>query len=216
MPDAQGALTPEQRAVARRYGRQIGIAAAALSLLAALVSVSAAATNRQDILTVQRALIDLSHQGDAQVFPPLATLAPMFFATYLANALTFLLTLGLCVYAGNVAASQHRHADAGSVAGAWVVLIGGGAWLLITALFAVFTQLDGTFAWFFATLATVLVSSPSNAAQASVAQPGPLFVLLHLVIVLIQNGLGFGFAVGVGSLAGRRGVTMRRRGPRNG
>jgi hypothetical protein len=90
-----------------------------------------------------------------------------------------------------------------------VVLIGGGAWLLVTALFTLFTQLDGTFAWFFATLATVLVSSPSNAAQASVAQPGLLFVLLHLVIVLIQNGLGFGFAIGAGSLAGRRGVTAR-------
>ncbi|MGH2487375.1 MAG: hypothetical protein ACRDHE_15310 [Ktedonobacterales bacterium] len=216
MPDAQGALTPEQRAVARRYGRQIGIAAAALSLLAALVSVSAAATNRQDILTVQRALIDLANQGDAQVIPPLATLAPMFFATYLANALTFLLTLGLCIYAGNVTASRHRNADAGSVAGAWVVLIGGGAWLLVTTLLALFTQLDGTFAWFFATLGAVFLSSSSSAAQASVAQPGPLFVLLHLVIVLVQNGLGFGFAVGVGSLMGRRGVTTRRREPRNG
>lgn len=215
MPDPQGALTPEQRAVARRYGRQIGVAAAALSLLAALVSISGASTNQANILTVQRALIDLSNQGDAQVFSALAALAPMFFATYLANILTFLLTLGLCVYAGNVVASRHRNPDAGSVAGAWVVLIGGGAWLLVTTLLALFTQLDGTFAWFLATLAAVLVSSSGSAAHASVAQPGPLFVLLHLVIVLIQNGLGFGFAVGVGSLAGRRGVTGRRE-PANG
>ena len=207
MPESRSPLSAEQRAVARFYGRQLGIAAAALSLIAALVSISAASNNWQEIITVQRALIDLANQGDALLIPPLLALAPMLFVTYLVEVLTFLATLALCHYAGRVAAGFHRDADMGSVAGAWVVLVGGGVWLTITAFFTLFTQLDGTFAWFFATIADVLLSSSSSAVHVYVSNPDGGFIALHLLILLIQNGLGMGFAVGVGSLIGRRGAS---------
>ena len=216
MLEQSGFLTPEQRAIARRYGRQLGVAAAALSLVAAIVSVSGASSDWQQIITVQRALIDLANQGDALLIPPLLTLAPMLIATYLIELATFAATLALCRYAGQLAGHAHHDGDMGSIAGAWVVLIGGGVWFLVTMVFALFTQLDGTFAWFLATIANVLLASSAGAVHAYVSQPDGAFIALHTLALLIQNGLGFGFAVGVGSLVGRRGATGGPRAGRSG
>lgn len=211
MFEQRGFLTPEQRSVARRYGRQLGVGAAALSLVAAIVSISAASSNQQQIITVQRALIDLANQGDALLIPPLLTLAPMLIVTYLMELITFAGALVLCRYAGHLAGRVHRDGDMGSIAGAWVILIGGGVWLLVTLVFALFTHLDGTFAWFLATIVELLVANSAGAVHASVSHPDGGFIALHLLILLIQNGLGFGFAVGLGSLVGRGGALRAAR-----
>lgn len=215
MPEQQGTLTPEQRAVARRIGRQLGAGAAALSLVAAVASLSGASSNWQQVITVQRALIDLANQGDALLIPPLLTLAPMLIVTYLVELLTFAATLGMCYYAGQLAGRIHRDGDMGSVAGSWVMLTGGGAWLLVTLVFGLFTQLDGTFAWFLATIVEVLLANSAGAVHAYVSRPDASFIALHTLILLIQNGLGFGFAVGLSSLVGRRGATHGTRAGRS-
>lgn len=212
MLEQGGFLTPEQRAVARHVGRELGVAAAALSLIAAVVSISGASSDWQQIITVQRALIDLANQGDALLIPPLLTLAPMLIVTSLVELATFAGTLALCRYAGQLAGRTHRDGDMGSIAGAWVVLIGGGAWLIVTLVFGLFTQLDGTLAWFLATIANVLLANSAGAVHAYVSQPDGVFIALHTLALLIQNGLGFGFAVGLGSLVGRRGATNQARG----
>lgn len=214
MAEPRGGLTPAQRAVARRIGRQLGVAAAVFALLAAFISGSSSDANWQGTLTVQRALVDLAGNGGALLVPPLLALAPMLLSTYLAELLTFLVALALCQYAGRLAAETHRDGDMGSVAGAWVMLISGAIWLVITIVLALFTQLDGTFAWFLATIAELLISNSVSAAHVYVSAPDAGFVALHTLALLIQNGLGFGFALGAGSLAGRRGATRPPRAAR--
>ena len=92
------------RREARRLGQTLVIASGLLALTQVVVVSSGAAFNEAAVLTMQHALADLSEGGGALLTPAFNLLLRFWVVAYGVAFCSFLMTLGLCWYAGRVSA----------------------------------------------------------------------------------------------------------------
>jgi hypothetical protein len=200
------------RREARRLGQTLGIASGLLALTQVVVVSSGAAFNEAAVLTMQHALADLSEGGGALLTPAFNLLLRFWVVAYGVAFCSFLMTLGLCWYAGRVSAQVTRQRNVGATAGYWVMLVGGLVWIAGSVLAALVLHADSTISWLLATIAYTLITPPQSAPVVSiyVTHPSTLFQALQLVILLFQQVIGLALALGGGALAGRIGAQSVR------
>jgi len=183
-----------EAAVARYYGRMLGMLAGLFALLQALISISSARANIFLMRAVQQVITNIT-DGIAQTpLNLLADLVPTLIATYASMVITGVIMLGFAFYAGRVTAQELGH-HTGASAGFWVALVSGAIWLGISALGAIVLRADGT-------LSGVLTSGVSDRLFPQI------FWLMLQELPLALLGLGFG------ALAGLIGAHTARIAPR--
>ena len=207
-------MTPAR--AARRYDAALGLAAGLIALAQAAIAGSVASSSQASVLSMQQALVSASGTSFGPFVGPLVALFAFF---YLTAGLTLLIALGICWYAGRVAALLTGGSRAGGSAGFRVSLLASAIWSIGTLVIAVVFHADASLAWLVATLALV-ITAPSGRALAgvSVTQPGGAFVAIQVVALLVQVLVGAGIALALGTLAGRIGGSsgLRRRGAASG
>jgi hypothetical protein len=130
-------------AIARYYGRNLGMIAGLFAFLQVLVSVSSARANILLMRATQDVITNITNNIVQTPLNLLADLVPTLVATYAAMLISGVIMLGFAFYAGRVTAQEvGRHT--GALAGFWVALISGAIWLAISLLGAVFLRADGT------------------------------------------------------------------------
>jgi hypothetical protein len=199
------------RREARRLGQTLGIASGLLALTQVVVVSSGATFNEAAVLTMQHALADLSEGGGALLTPAFNLLLRFWVVAYGVAFCSFLMTLGLCWYAGRVSAQVTRQRSVGATAGYWAMLVGGLVWIAGSVLAALVLHADSTISWLLATIAYTLVT-PQSAPVVGiyVTHPSTLFQALQLVILLFQQVIGLAVALGCGALLGRIGAQSVR------
>src|SRR5690348_13383962 len=124
-------------AIARYYGRNLGMIAGLFAFLQVLVSVSSARANILLMRATQDVITNITNNIGQTPLTLLADLVSTLVATYAAMLISGVIMLGFAFYAGRVTAQEvGRHT--GALAGFWVALISGAIWLAISLLGAVF------------------------------------------------------------------------------
>lgn len=202
---SQAAKTEQQ--LAREYGQAVGLGAAVFVLAQVFVAAFAAHANQSSVYTLERSLVSLLSGGGAIIDPAFARLVPMFVATYLAALIAFAGGLVLCWQAGRLAAVAAGSSRVGTVAGRRVMLVASAVWLPLSLLVYVVFQLDGTFSWLVGTLGAAVgfPSAPASGIAYS-AQPTPVYIVVQVTTLLIQNLIGALIAFALGGVAGRLGA----------
>ncbi|HEV2461204.1 MAG TPA: hypothetical protein VGS80_22870 [Ktedonobacterales bacterium] len=203
-------MTPAR--AARRYDTALGLAAGLVALAQAAIAGSVALSTQASVLSLQQALVPV---GGTNFGPFIGALAVLFAFFYLTAGLSYLVVLGICWYAGRVAALLTGDRRAGGAAGLHVSMLASAIWTLGTLIIAVVFHADGSFAWLIATLA-LFIATPAGRAPVgvSVIQPGGAFLAIQVIALLLQALVGAGIALAFGMLAGRIGASsgLRRRG----
>lgn len=170
-------------AIARYYGRNLGMIAGLFAFLQVLVSISSARANLLLMRATQDVITNITNNIVQTPLNLLADLVPTLVATYAAMLITGVIMLGFAFRAGRVTAQEiGRHS--GASAGFWVALISGTIWLVISLLGAVILRADGT-------ISGVLTSGASDRLIPQV------FWLLIQEAPLALLGLGFGALAGL-------------------
>ena len=197
---------------ARRYATALGLAAGLVALAQAAIAGSVALSTQASVLAVQQALVSATGTDFGPFIGPLVALFAFF---YLTAVLTFLPALGICWYAGRVAALLTGDRRAGGAAGLRVTVLASIIWTIGTLISAVGFHADGSLAWLIATLALVIPARPGSVPTGVfVTQPGGAFVAIQVLALLMPALVGAGIALALGMLAGRIGAGsgMRQRG----
>jgi len=171
------------RAIARYYGRNVGMIAGLFAFLQVLVSVSSARANLLLMRATQDVITNITNNIVQTPLNLLSDLVPTLVATYTSMIITGVIMLGFAFYAGRITAEEiGRHS--GALSGFWVALISGAIWLVVSLLGAVILRADGT-------ISGVLTSGADDR------------LVPQLVWLLIQElplallGLGFGALAGL-------------------
>ena len=203
-------MTPAR--AARHYDTALGLAAGLVALAQAAIAGSVALSTQASVLSLQQALVPV---GGTNFGPFIGALAVLFAFFYLTAGLSYLFALGICWYAGRVAALLTGDRRAGGAAGLHVSMLASAIWTIGTLVIAVVFHADGSLAWLFATLALVIAAPAGRVpVGVSVIQPGGAFLAIQVFALLLQALVGAGIALAFGMLAGRIGATshLRRRG----
>jgi hypothetical protein len=130
-------------AIARYYGRNLGMIAGLFAFLQVLVSVSSARANLLLMRATQDVITNITNNIVQSPLNLLSDLAPTLIATYTAMFITGVIMLGFAFYAGRITAEEiGRHS--GALAGFWVALISGTIWIVVSLLGAIILRADGT------------------------------------------------------------------------
>jgi hypothetical protein len=170
-------------AIARYYGRNLGMIAGLFAFLQVLVSVSAARANVLLMHATQDVITNITNNIVQSPLNLLSDLAPTLIATYAAMFVTGVIMLGFAFRAGRVTAQEiGRHT--GALAGFWVALISGAIWIVASLLGAIILRADGT-------ISGVLTSGANDRLVPQVVW------LLIQELPLALLGLGFGALAGL-------------------
>jgi hypothetical protein len=181
-------------AIARYYGRNLGMIAGLFAFLQVLVSVSSARANLLLMRATQDVITNITNNIAQTPLNLLADLVPTLVATYAAMLITGVIMLGFAFYAGRVSAQEiGRHA--GASAGFWVALISGTIWLAVSLLGAVVLRADGT-------ISGILTSGANDR------------LIPQVVWLLVQEAPLALLGLGLGALAGLIGAHTARIAPR--
>jgi hypothetical protein len=170
-------------AIARYYGRNLGMIAGLFAFLQVLVSVSSARANLLLMHATQDVITNITNNIVQSPLNLLSDLVPTLVATYTAMIITGVIMLGFAFYAGRITAqeiSRHR----GALAGFWVALVSGVVWLVVSLLGAIILRADGT-------ISGVLTSGANDRLVPQVVW------LLIQELPLALLGLGFGALAGL-------------------
>jgi len=178
-----------EAATARRLGRALGLMSGLFAALQVMVSTSAALTNAITIRGLQRAFDSLTTSAPLTPVNLLADLVPVLVGTYLSAMIAGLIMLGLAWYAGRQTARAIGRRAYGGLAGFWVALWSGAAWLALSLVATLVTHADGT-------LSGILTSSPGYSRLGT-----------QVIFLLIQNGFAALCGLGLGALAGLIGAS---------
>ena len=130
-------------AIARYYGRNLGMIAGLFAFLQVLVSVSSARANLLLMRATQDVITNITNNIVQTPLNLLSDLVPTLIATYTAMVITGVIMLGFAFYAGRITAQEiGRHS--GALAGFWVALISGTIWIVVSLLGAIILRADGT------------------------------------------------------------------------
>ncbi|WIG58874.1 MAG: hypothetical protein OJF49_001621 [Ktedonobacterales bacterium] len=195
----------------KRYTRILGITASLFALLQTLIVGSAARANQADVLALQQSLASNTIGGGVNFEPFLVASLRIFLIAYVSAFIALLIIVCIAGYAGYIAALLTGNRSAGSAAGRGVINITAIIWLLATLLGCVVFHADAYISWAIATIA-VMISTPQNHAPSGiyVTQPGSVFIITQIVVLLLQALVGYGLAIGFGSLAGNIGANRVR------
>jgi hypothetical protein len=172
-----------EAAIARYYGRNLGMIAGLFAFLQVLVSVSSARANILLMRATQDVLTNIINNILQSPLNLLSDLVPTLVATYAAMVITGVIMLGFAFHAGRITAAETgRHT--GALAGFWVALISGTIWLIASALGAGILRADGT-------ISGVVTSGAPDRLIPQV------FWLLVQELPLALLGLGFGALAGL-------------------
>jgi hypothetical protein len=170
-------------AIARYYGRNVGMIAGLFAFVQVLVSVSSARANILLMRATQDVVTNITNNIVQTPLNLLSDLAPTLVATYTSMLVTGVIMLGFAFYAGRITAQEiGRHS--GALAGCWVALVSGAIWLVVSLLGAIILRADGT-------ISGILTSGANDR------------LIPQLVWLLIQEvplallGLGFGALAGL-------------------
>jgi hypothetical protein len=170
-------------AIARYYGRNLGMVAGLFAFLQVLVSVSSARANMLLMRATQDVITNITNNILQSPLNLLSDLAPTLIATYAAMFITGVIMLGFAFRAGRVTAQEiGRHS--GALAGFWVALISGTIWIVVSLLGAIILRADGT-------ISGVLTSGSNDRLVPQVVW------LLIQELPLALLGLGFGALAGL-------------------
>jgi hypothetical protein len=170
-------------AIARFYGRNLGMIAGLFAFLQVLVSVSSARANILLMRATQDVFTNIINNILQSPLNLLSDLVPTLVATYAAMVITGVIMLGFAFQAGRITAAETgRHT--GALAGFWVALISGTIWLVASALGAGILRADGT-------ISGVVTSGAPDRLLPQV------FWLLMQELPLALLGLGFGALAGL-------------------
>ena len=170
-------------AIARYYGRNLGMIAGLFAFLQVLVSVSSARANLLLMRATQDVITNITNNIVQTPLNLLSDLAPTLIATYAAMVITGVIMLGFAFRAGRITAQEiGRHS--GALAGFWVALISGAIWLAVSFLGAIILRADGT-------ISGVLTSGANDRLVPQVVW------LLIQELPLVLLGLGFGALAGL-------------------
>jgi hypothetical protein len=170
-------------AIARYYGRNLGMIAGLFAFLQVLVSVSSARANILLMRATQDVITNITNHIVQTPLNLLADLVPTLVATYVAMVITGVIMLGFAFYAGRITA-QEIGRRSGALAGFWVALISGAIWLVVSVLGAVILRADGT-------ITGILTSGADDRLVPQVVW------LLIQELPLALLGLGFGALAGL-------------------
>jgi hypothetical protein len=170
-------------AIARYYGRNVGMIAGLFAFLQVLVSVSSARANILLMRATQDVFTNITNNTVQSPFNLLSDLVPTLVATYASMFITGVIMLGFAFYAGHITAQEiGRHT--GALAGFWVALISGAIWLVVSLLGAIVLRADGT-------ISGVLTSGADD----RVIPQAVWLLIQELPLALL--GLGFGALAGL-------------------
>jgi hypothetical protein len=170
-------------AIARYYGRNLGMIAGLFAFLQVLVSVSSARANLLLMHATQGVITNITNNIVQSPLNLLSDLAPTLIATYAAMFITGVIMLGFAFRAGRVTAQEiSRHS--GALAGFWVALISGTIWIVVSLLGAIILRADGT-------ISGLLTSGADDRLVPQVVW------LLIQELPLALLGLGFGALAGL-------------------
>jgi len=170
-------------AIARYYGRNVGMIAGLFAFLQVLVSVSSARANILLMHATQDVITNITNNIVQSPLNLLSDLAPTLIATYTSMVISGVIMLGFAFYAGRITAEEiGRHS--GALAGFWVALVSGAIWLVASLLGAVILRADGT-------ISGVLTSGANDRLIPQVVW------LLIQELPLALLGLGFGALAGL-------------------
>jgi hypothetical protein len=171
-------------AIARYYGRNLGMIAGLFAFLQVLVSISSARANILLMRATQGVFTNVFINNIVQSpLNLLADLAPMLVATYAAMVISGVIMLGFAFRAGRITAQEvGRHT--GASAGFWVALVSGTIWLVVSLVGAIILRADGT-------ISGILTSGANDRLLPQVVW------LLVQELPLALLGLGFGALVGL-------------------
>jgi hypothetical protein len=170
-------------AIARYYGRNLGMIAGLFAFLQVLVSVSSARANMLLMHATQGVITNITNNIVQSPLNLLSDLAPTLIATYAAIFITGVIMLGFAFRAGRITAQEiGRHS--GALAGLWVALISGTIWIAVSLLGAIILRADGT-------ISGVLTSGADDRLVPQVVW------LLIQELPLALLGLGFGALAGL-------------------
>jgi hypothetical protein len=181
-------------AIARYYGRNLGLMAGLFAFLQVLVSISSARANLLLMRATQDVITNITNNIAQTPLNLLADLVPTLVATYAAMLITGVIMLGFAFYAGRITAQEiGRHTSAS--AGFWVALISGTIWLATSLLGAIILRADGT-------ISGILTSGANDRLVAQV------------VWLLVQEAPLALLGLGLGALAGLIGAHTAKIAPR--
>jgi hypothetical protein len=170
-------------AIARYYGRNLGMIAGLFAFLQVLVSVSSARANLLLMHATQGVITNITNNIVQSPLNLLSDLVPTLIATYTAMIISGVIMLGFAFYAGRITAEEiGRHS--GALAGFWVALISGTIWIAVSLLGAIILRADGT-------ISGVLTSGANDRLVPQVVW------LLIQELPLALLGLGFGALAGL-------------------
>ncbi|HEY7094030.1 MAG TPA: hypothetical protein VH393_12660 [Ktedonobacterales bacterium] len=170
-------------AIARYYGRNLGMIAGLFAFLQVLVSVSSARANLLLMHATQGVITNITNNIVQSPLNLLSDLVPTLIATYAAMFITGVIMLGFAFRAGRATAQEvGRHT--GALAGFWVALISGTIWIVVSLLGAIILRADGT-------ISGVLTSGANDRLVPQVVW------LLIQELPLALLGLGFGALAGL-------------------
>ncbi len=170
-------------AIARYYGRNLGMMAGLFAFLQVMVSVSSARANLLLMRATQDVITNITNNIVQTPLNLLSDLAPTLIATYAAMVITGVIMLGFAFRAGRITAQEiGRHS--GALAGFWVALISGTIWIVVSLLGAIILRADGT-------ISGVLTSGANDRLVPQVVW------LLIQELPLALLGLGFGALAGL-------------------
>jgi hypothetical protein len=172
-----------ETAIARYYGRNLGMLAGLFAFLQTLISVSAARSNLVLMRALQGVITNITDNIAQSPLNLLSDLVPTFVATYAAILITGVIMLGFAFYAGRITAQEiGRHT--GASAGFWVALVSAGIWLGTSLLGAVILRADGT------------ISGALTSGAGDRLVPQVVWLMVQ-EIPLALLGLGFGALAGL-------------------